>query len=242
MSDGTVHTSIFRKPTHTDKYLDFRSHHPVSHKVSVIRTLYSRAMKLSTTSLLRTSEEEHIMKAVEENGYPQYLIQRVGRGCESRTSPVVSSEPKDQEPIAKITLPYIRSVSDSITRILRKLSICVSFLPHRTVWQSLVHVKDEIPEATRNGLPGIICGSNQEIALSTLQHAVFNGTKETSALAEHALTTGHNINWNNACVLVSCGHLNQRLYLESWYIQRQSVSLNRELGPLPPIYRSLIKQ
>ena len=74
------------------------------------------------------------------------------------------------------------------------------------------------------------------------QRAVFNGAKETSALAEHALTTGHSIDWDNASVLVSCEHLNQRLYLESWYIQRQSVSLNRELRPLPPIYGSLIKQ
>ena len=142
-SDGTVHTSVFRKPTNTDKYLDFRSHHPLSHKVSVIRTLYSRAVKLSTTSLLRTSEEEHIIKALEENGYTQYLVRRVGSGCESKTSTVVS--PDDQEPIAKITLPYIRSVSDSIARILRKLNISVSFRPHRTLWQSFVHVKDEIP-------------------------------------------------------------------------------------------------
>ena len=37
------------------------------------------------------------------------------------------------------------------------------------------------------------------------QRAVFNGTKETSALAESALTTGHNIDWNNVSVLVSCG-------------------------------------
>lgn len=70
-------------------------------------------MKLPITSLLRSSEKEHVMKVIEENGYPQYLIQRVDSGVESRTSTVISSEPKDQEPTAKITLPYIQLVPDT---------------------------------------------------------------------------------------------------------------------------------
>ena len=31
-TDGKLETVVYRKPSHTDKYLSFNSHHPTSHK------------------------------------------------------------------------------------------------------------------------------------------------------------------------------------------------------------------
>jgi hypothetical protein len=47
--DGTITTSVHRKPTYTNQYLAFNSHHPTAHKVSVVKTLMKRASTLCSS-------------------------------------------------------------------------------------------------------------------------------------------------------------------------------------------------
>ena len=48
--DGRLTTSVYRKPTHTDQYLAYDSHHPQSVKRGIVKCLYDRAKRLVTTS------------------------------------------------------------------------------------------------------------------------------------------------------------------------------------------------
>ena len=41
--DGRLSTTVYRKPTHTDLYLQWNSHHTISSKYSVVGTLHHRA-------------------------------------------------------------------------------------------------------------------------------------------------------------------------------------------------------
>ncbi len=45
-SDGSLTTKVYRKTTHTEKYLSFDSHHPLLHKNDVAKTLFNRAGKM----------------------------------------------------------------------------------------------------------------------------------------------------------------------------------------------------
>ena len=56
-ADGSISTNVYSKPTHTDQYFDFESHHPIFHKRSVISTLLSRADRNSSTVTSKKSEE-----------------------------------------------------------------------------------------------------------------------------------------------------------------------------------------
>ena len=64
---------VYRKPTHTDRYLDFNSHHDKKHKESTA-TLIHRALNLPNTSEGIERELNHVYAALESNGYPSKFI------------------------------------------------------------------------------------------------------------------------------------------------------------------------
>ncbi|XP_071944425.1 uncharacterized protein [Antedon mediterranea] len=76
-TDGTIETSIYRKPTHTDQYLNFKSNHPLEHKLSVINTLVDRCQNIVTTQQSKREEMKHIRKVLNICEYPNWAIDRV---------------------------------------------------------------------------------------------------------------------------------------------------------------------
>ena len=86
--DGSLSTSVYRKKTHTDHYLDFISHHPLAHNVAVARTLMTWANRICTFVPDRDKEKQHIAEALNNNGYPS---QRVNENWWPRSSPRPSS-------------------------------------------------------------------------------------------------------------------------------------------------------
>lgn len=67
-----------------------------------------------------------------------------------------------------------------------------------------------------------------------------NGDVAVSALAEHALTAGHDIDLSRAEVLESNPYTATRYMLERWHIQQNDNRLNREWGNLPEVYMTLL--
>ena len=55
-NDGCLETSVYRKTTHTDRLLDFNSYHPLSHKKSVVKSLWNRAINICSNETLLKSE------------------------------------------------------------------------------------------------------------------------------------------------------------------------------------------
>ena len=70
---GPIQHQVYRKPTHTDRYLHYRSFHHPSVTQSVANTLVRRAYTISDQHHLQ-NELAHIKTALQENGYPSHKI------------------------------------------------------------------------------------------------------------------------------------------------------------------------
>ena len=129
--DGSVDTSVHRKKTHMDRYLNFKSHHPLAHKRSVVSTLFKRAKELSSDAGCRSKEEAYIGRTLGWNGYPRRFVRRTAMGCHRKKS-------------ATATIPYVGGVSEPIKRMLEKVNVRVRLRPCRTLKQFLMKPKDRV--------------------------------------------------------------------------------------------------
>ena len=71
---GNLETSVYRKSTHTNKYLAFNSHHPVCRKKSVAKTLLKRVEYLPSSLDSKAEEKKHVSNVLKANGYTKTCL------------------------------------------------------------------------------------------------------------------------------------------------------------------------
>ena len=71
--DGSLGHKVYRKPTHTDRYLHYNSFHHPSIKNSVCKTLINRAKTICEVDNIE-GELEHLRSVLKMNGYPKKFI------------------------------------------------------------------------------------------------------------------------------------------------------------------------
>ena len=75
--DGSVKSTVYRKKTHTDQYLNFASHHPKHQKLGVVRTLMHRCETITSEEGDKKEEVEHLREALRVCGYPSWALNKV---------------------------------------------------------------------------------------------------------------------------------------------------------------------
>ena len=85
---GNFETSVYRKPSHTDKYLDFDSQHPICRKKSVAKTLLRRADCLPSSLDSKAEVRKYVANVPKANGSTKTFL----RNCQK---PVTASNTLD---------------------------------------------------------------------------------------------------------------------------------------------------
>ena len=88
-ADSSLSITVYRKPTHTDQYLQWDSHHHLSAKFSVINTFSHRAKMVFSKPELLQQEMDHLRMALTQCKYPKWALNKVGKRLNKSTSETI---------------------------------------------------------------------------------------------------------------------------------------------------------
>ena len=81
---------LFRKPTHTDQYLHYSSHHQTSSRESVVSSLLNKAYSIISNKDDLHKENARIKQVLRENGYQERIINKIFRRINNNHSLQIS--------------------------------------------------------------------------------------------------------------------------------------------------------
>lgn len=256
--DGSIHTVVYRKPTHTDLYVQWESNHPLSAKLSVVSALFHRASIVCRNPEDLQKEQEHLVTVLQYNGYPMWAINK-GRNRSERkiaeqndANPDTSSQNNTKNKSFAV-MDYIKGLSERIRDILKKRGIQLYFKSSNTLKNILVSPKDKDPKGTKQDvIYHIPCGYEScgaayigETCRVLEERIKDHTTNPNSSIKRHHMDTGHplpNHTDKNVKIISVEANTFKRRVKEAIYIKTNNPVLNQNVGKfnLPPIYDQLL--
>ena len=137
--NNKLKTTIYRKPTHTDRLLDQSSYNPTSHKATTIRTLTRRVQLVCDSPDSLQDETDYLNNLFSKNNYNTDFVRR---NTHTNTDSNIQA---NSGPATTATVPYIRGTSETIALILQPYNISVAHKPIfiTTLRRLLTNVKDK---------------------------------------------------------------------------------------------------
>ena len=239
--------SVYRKPTHTNRYLNYKSCHPQATKDGIVSSLIDRALMICDPQHIK-AELESITKTLQSNGYPRHKVQNIIRARSKR----MEKGPIEQESHLNkfktwVTIPFVPKVGYKLRKIFNKHGVGVHFSSSRTIKNSICKPKTpKPPEAKKNVIYKLTCECDKVYIGQTSQpfnkrlkqhHKDLNLPLErvTHSSAKHQMETGHIIHWDNP-EIVACpkwpSQLNtyEHMAIKTFKAVEPS-GLNKDVGP-----------
>ena len=179
-------------------------------KRKTVRCLYDRAQNITQRDESLKEEESHLIKTFIGNGYPRAFVR-------SASAPRAPKEPSNDDdndaekpPVA--FLPYVAGVSERIRKACQDFNIRAVFKSGPTLRSLLTKVKDPLPIDKQSNVVYEVpctCGkvyigeTKRRLGTRLKEHkdACVKYHTDKSAIAEHAWTNDHPINWAETKIL-----------------------------------------
>ena len=232
--DGSLKTQVYRKPTHTDQYLNWHSNHPLEHKRSVVRTLMQRVDNIVSSEEDKQDEINHIQQALAANAYEPWIFKIPQKEKKKENQNTVRGV-SHHTPIG---VPYVKGLSETVVRLLKTEGINAYHKPYNTLRSMLVKPKDRTPKGELSGLVYHIKCANcdhhyvgetaRNLETRFKEHTTRKSTNST--VKEHLEVEGHSCNIEDVIILEKEDNWYRRRVKEAIHIRRLQPTLNRDSG------------
>ena len=250
-NDGKLQTSVYRKNTNNNIYMNWYSHTPKTWKIATLKCLIKRALLISSTESALKIELSHIRNVFATiNQYPQKLIDEIITAEEDKhndTRQTKEVNNKEEAEIITLNLPYAgRSGENIITKMKKNIAKVVKKenknINMRIVYQATklgarFPVKDKTkPQHMHNVVykakcPNTKCKSHYNgqtrcrLGKRIIQH---NKTDKKSHILKHAKATRHRRVWVNDFKIIGKGYKSnfKRKISEAIFIKKNKPDLN----------------
>ena len=143
--DGTLTTSVYRKPTHIYLYLQRDSHHNLAGKYSVMNTLTHKAKTVCSNSKLLETELKHLQEVFGHCKYPKWATDQVLLQQNNRNNSNRRRQGRDSSQTNKkchIVVPYSQGLCENYKNICSSFGVQVHFKGGNTLKNLLMFPKD----------------------------------------------------------------------------------------------------
>ena len=152
--DGSVETTVYRKPTHTDLYLQWDSSHTLTSKYGVVGTLLHRAQQICSSPELLQQENKHLHQALKNCKFPEWALNKAKLSSKDKKKRTMGTNTSNnnQSPKPYMVVPYHKGVSESLKKTCNKHGLQVYFKGGRTIKSLLMAPKDKDPILKKSGV------------------------------------------------------------------------------------------
>ena len=238
-------TKIYKKPTHTNRYLNFNSAHSMSQKQGLVKCLLKKAQsQLNSKRANKTLETSKIMEALKNIDYPHWFLKRTVDSLKRKTN---SSLANNKEIKTRVVLPYVPRYFEALSKILKNVGILVCSKPHLTSKDILPKAKDSVERSSRSGVvyqipcrdcTGIYIGETGRVYktrlaehkrdlkpanLAKIDDKNFN---KKTALVNQDITKDHRVDWDHSKILIFERDFIKHRFLESLFIHNSENAID----------------
>uniref|UniRef100_A0A1B6G949 GIY-YIG domain-containing protein n=1 Tax=Cuerna arida TaxID=1464854 RepID=A0A1B6G949_9HEMI len=238
---------IFRKPTHTDRYIMNDSHHPPAQKRAVFNSLIFRLLNTPLSEERSKKELNYIRNVAIFNGFDKSLVDNMYKKAKRK-----------QEKNSKTTLVPIQdkntkwicttwtNISRNVQKTIKKhTNMNITYKTRNNLKHKLKTPKDSIDNQDKSGIYQIDCEDCSKTYIGQTKRKIITRFKEhcshikynreeKSAVANHCLNSGHSISKQNLKLQKQVTTPKFLNAWESYFINHANSDnlLNQEDGPI----------